>query len=170
MSEQGTNNNEEHSSDDALNGQNPLFVIAVFLFIAGVGFFVGMDALREYRLQIDAFERFVPVEAKILRAEIAVRRNNNTNRNSYHPAIRYAYAVDGKVYKSRTYSYFQGNRGARSKAEAIVAALPSMPASPPMLTQVTLSARFWTISAPRMLGRSWPSSPHSSVSCSSSAR
>ncbi len=124
MSKQGTNNNEEHSSDDALNGQNPLFVIAVFLFIAGVGFFVGMDALREYRLQIDAFERFVPVEAKILRAEIAVRRNNNTNRNSYHPAIRYAYAVDGKVYKSRTYSYFQGNRGARSKAEAIVAAHP----------------------------------------------
>lgn len=115
---------DNETQGDALNGQNPLFVIAVFLFIAGVGFFVGMDALHEYRLQIDAFERFVPVEAKILRTEIAVRRNNNTNRNSYHPAIRYAYAVDGKVYKSRTYSYFQGDRGARSKAEAIVAAHP----------------------------------------------
>ena len=125
MSEQGTNtDDDDQGGDDALNGQNPLFVVAVFLFIAGVGFFVGMDALREYRLQIDAFERFVPVEAKILRTEISVRRNNNTNRNSYHPAIRYAYVVDGKVYKSRVYSYFQGDRGVRSKDEAIVAAHP----------------------------------------------
>jgi len=125
MDMSGQDNAEEDTqSDDTLNGQNPLFVIAVFLFIAGVGFFVGMDALRDYRLQIDAYERFVPVEAKVLRAEISVRRNNNTNRNSYHPAIRYAYVVDGEVYKSRTYSYFQGDRGSRSKAEAIVAVYP----------------------------------------------
>ena len=51
MSEQGTNNNEEHSSDDALNGQNPLFVIAVFLFIAGVGFFVGFLTKLEQKPQ-----------------------------------------------------------------------------------------------------------------------
>lgn len=123
MSEQDTAD-KGAQNNDALNGQNPLFVIAVFLFIAGVGLFVGMDALREYRLQIDAYERFVPVEAKVLRTEISVRRNNNTNRNSYHPAIRYAYVVDGEVYKSRTYSYFKGNRRSRSKTETIVAAYP----------------------------------------------
>lgn len=115
---------DDDAQNDALEGQNPLFVVAVFLFIAGVGFFVGMDALREYRLQIDAHERFVPVEAKILRAEVSVRRNNNTNRNSYHPAIRYAYVRDGEVHKSRTYSYFKGDRGSRAKAEEIVAAYP----------------------------------------------
>ena len=55
---------DNETQGDALNGQNPLFVIAVFLFIAGVGFFVGMDALHEYRLQIDAFERFVVTEPR----------------------------------------------------------------------------------------------------------
>lgn len=115
---------DDDTQSDALEGQNPLFVIGVLVFITVVGFFVGMDALSEYRLQIDAHERFVPVEAKVLRAEISVRRNNNTNRNSYHPAIRYAYVVDGEVHKSRTYNYFKGDRGSRSKAEEIVAAYP----------------------------------------------
>ncbi|MCD8496640.1 MAG: DUF3592 domain-containing protein [Alphaproteobacteria bacterium] len=101
-----------------------LFVIGILSFIACVGGFVAWDAAEDYRKQVYASEHFVPVQATVLESEVKTRRSHNSNKTSWHPAIRYRYEVDGKGYKSRRYSYTTLFNNTREFAEKVVAEHP----------------------------------------------
>ncbi|MFP4313684.1 MAG: DUF3592 domain-containing protein [Alphaproteobacteria bacterium] len=106
---------------DSFN-QNPFFILAVLTFIAAVAGFIVYDTMEDARKQQNAYERFVPVQAKVLESDI--KSSTRNNRTSYRPAIRYRYVVDGQGYKRRSYTYFEGSSRNKSEIEEIVAAFP----------------------------------------------
>jgi len=118
---------DEEPAPDTKKEPPPWLFPLVLGFIAVVGFFVAMEKIEGYRNQIDAAERFMPIEARILESEIKAvtnhRSGSTTNRTSYVPHIRYRYVVDGQGYKRSRYAYFHVNLG-KSQAQEIVDQYP----------------------------------------------
>lgn len=109
--------------------QGRLWIFALVIpFLAIGGFFMILDQLEDHRNQIDAAERFLPVQAKILESSVKQVSSRsgmsmNSSRKGYIPALRYRYVVDGQGYKRRRYAYFY-IRGSEKQAQEIVDSYP----------------------------------------------
>lgn len=104
-------------------------MLGIVAIIATGGFFVIKDQLKNYELQIEASQTFLPVDAEILSSDVKKQSNTNTASGgkttlSFRPVIRYRYQLDDKNYTAERYDYFRGIHPLEEGAKAIAEQYP----------------------------------------------